>query len=71
MNTEQKRALREDALAASRALGRILDGGHDLSQLLTFPTACAETLRGSCLDAMCGLSLLEARLTSEIGTDNL
>jgi hypothetical protein len=71
MTTEKKKALLADAQQAARALGRILDGGHDLSQLLTFPASHAETLKASSLTAMCGLSLLEARLTAEIGTDNL
>jgi hypothetical protein len=71
MNTEKKKALLADVRNACRALGRILDGGHDLSQLLTFSTASAETLRDSSLTALCGLALLDALLISEIGTDNL
>ena len=71
MTTEKKKALLADAHDAIRALGRILDGGHDLSQLPTFPKAHAATLRDQSLGAMCGLSLLEAQLIAEIGTDNL
>lgn len=71
MNTEKKKALLKDVRDARRALGRILDGGHDLSQLLTFPTSHAETLRDSSLTALCGLGVLDTLLTSEIGTDNL
>ena len=71
MNTQQKKALLLDVRNASRALGRILDGGHDLSQLLTFPTESTEILRDSSLTAMAGLALLDALLMSEIGTDNL
>ena len=71
MNTEKKKTLLRDVRNASRALGQILDGGHDLSQLLTFSTASAEILRDSSLTALCGLSLLDALLTAEIGTDNL
>lgn len=71
MNTQQKKALLTDVIAASRALGRIDDGPHDLSQLLTFPTTNTEMLGRSCLEAMAGLAVLAALLTSEIGTDNL
>jgi hypothetical protein len=71
MNTEKKKALLADARDASRALGRILDGGHDISQLHTFPKGSVATLRDSILTAMCGFSMLTAQLESEIGTDNL
>lgn len=71
MNTEKKKALLADVRDAGRALGRILDGGHDLNQLLSFPASSAEMLRESSLTASAGLSLLAALLTSEIGTDNL
>lgn len=68
MTTEKKKALLTDAHAAIRALGRILDGPHDLSQL---SPAYVSTLKDQSLGAMAGLSLLEAQLTAEIGTDNL
>lgn len=71
MNTDSKKKLLTDVSNASRALGRIFDGGHDLSQLLTFPIASADLLRDSSLSAMCGLAILKALLISEIGTDNL
>ena len=71
MNTEKKKALLKDVRNASRALGRILDGGHDLSQLLTFSTKSAKILEDSSLTALCGLTMLDALLVSEIGTDNL
>ncbi len=68
MTTEKKKALLVDVRDAGRALGRILDGGHDLSQ---FSPTHVGTLRDSSLTAMCGLSLLEAQLVAEVGTDNL
>jgi len=71
MTIEKKKALLADVREASRALGRILDGGHDLSQLLRFSAANAKTLRDDSLAALCGLGMLDALLTSEIGTDNL
>jgi hypothetical protein len=67
MNTEKKKALLADVRDASRALGRIVDGGHDLSLSADFE----KQLRDSCLAAMAGLAILDARLLSEIGTDNL
>lgn len=70
MRTQCKKALRADALAASRALDRVLEA-HDLSPLLTFSTTDADTLHKSRLDAKAGLSVLAALLISEIGTDNL
>jgi hypothetical protein len=71
MTTEKKKALLRDVREASRALGRILDGGHDLNQLSRFPASNVKTLEDCSLTAMAGLSLLEAQLTAEIGTDNL
>jgi hypothetical protein len=71
MTTKKKKALLADVRDAHGALGRILDGGHDLTQLLTFSTANAKTLRDDSLSALCGLAVLDALLTSEIGTDNL
>jgi hypothetical protein len=71
MTTEQKKALLADVRDAHRALGRVLDGGHNLNQLSAFPAASAETLRDSNLTALCGLAMLDTVLTSEIGTDNL
>jgi hypothetical protein len=71
MTTEQKKALLADVRDAHRALGRVLDGGHDLSQLLTFPTSDAETLRDSSLTALCKLAVLDELLASQVGTDNL
>jgi hypothetical protein len=71
MNTEKKKALLADVRDARRALGRILDGDHDLSQLLRFSTASAKTLRDDSIAASCGLAMLDVLLTSEIGTDNL
>ncbi|HWF46588.1 MAG TPA: hypothetical protein VG168_06265 [Bryobacteraceae bacterium] len=68
MTTEKKKALLADVRDAGRALGRVLDGGHDLSH---FSPAYVTTLREQSLGAMAGLSLLEAKLTAEIGTDNL
>ena len=68
MTTEKKKALLVDAHDAILALGRILDGGHDLNQL---SPAYVSTLKDQSLGAMAGLSLLEAQLTAEIGTDNL
>lgn len=70
MNTEKKKALLADVQKAMHALGRILDGGHDFSQS-TFPQAHVTTLRDQSLGALCVLGMLEARLLSEIGTDNL
>jgi hypothetical protein len=71
MNTNQKKRLLWDVRQAAHALGRILDGGHDLSQLLTFSMASAKRLHESNLEALAGLAALDALLTSEIGTDNL
>lgn len=71
MNTKQKINLLTDVRNARRALGRILDGGHDLSQLLTFSMSSAERLREDSMTALAGLAMLDALLTSEIGTDNL
>ena len=71
MNTEQKKALLRDVQSATRALGRIEDGPHDLSQVHRFPKANVDTLRNDCLGAMAGLAVLAAILTEEIGTDNL
>ena len=71
MNTEQKKELLADVRKALHALGRIEDEPHDLSKLHTFGAANVKTLRDSSLTAMCGLSLLDAILNAEIGTDNL
>lgn len=71
MTTEKKKALLVDAHNAIRALGRILDGGHDLSELKNFPAAHAATLRDQSLGALSGLTLLKLQLIAEIGTDNL
>ena len=71
MNTKQKIKLLTDVRNACRSLGRLLDGGHDLSQLLTFHTESADRLRDSSMTALAGLVMLDASLTSEIGTDNL
>ena len=71
MNADQKKRLLKDTNNAMRALGQILDGGHDLSQLLTFSTASADLLRKDSLAAMSGLAVLGALLQSEIGADNL
>jgi hypothetical protein len=71
MITDQKKRLLKDVREAERALGRILDGGHDLSQLLTFSVTNAKRLHDSSLEALSGLAALNALLTSEIGTDNL
>jgi hypothetical protein len=68
MKTEQKKALLADVRRASHALGQILDGGHDFS---AFPVRNVETLRGRCIDAMAGLTMIDLQLTAEIGTDNL
>jgi hypothetical protein len=71
MNTEEKKNLLADVRDACRALGQILDGGHDLSGLSTFPRGNVATLRDQSMGALGGLCLLEALLVSEIGTDNL
>lgn len=69
MNTKEKKALLKDVQNASHALGRIEDGPHDLSQLLS--EASVEMLRNRCLGAMAGLAQLAALITAQIGTDNL
>jgi hypothetical protein len=71
MTTEKKKALLTDVRDANRALGRILDGGHDLNQLATFPASSVKALDEVCLSAMAGLTMLDQLLTAEIGTDNL
>ena len=71
MNAEQKKKLLADVQKAMHALGQILDGGHDLSQLPTFSKANAATLRDQSFGAMAGLGLLEAVLLSEIETAKL
>jgi hypothetical protein len=71
MEADKKKALLVDVRNAFHALGRILDGGHDLYQLKTFSHTSIETLRDSCMTALAGLALLDALLVSEIGTDNL
>jgi len=62
MNTEQKKKLLADVQKAAHALGQVLDGGHDLSQLPTFSAANAAMLRDDCLKALGGLGVLEALL---------
>jgi len=62
MNLEQKQKLLADVRRASRALGQIVDGGHDLSRLPSFNAANAERLKASSLDTLAGLALLEAIL---------
>jgi hypothetical protein len=69
MTTEQKKKLLADVQAASFALGRILDGGHDINGALSEESS--KIFRNSCLDALCGLVFLDAALTAAIGTDNL
>ena len=71
MTTDKKVRLLTDVRQAMRALGQILDGGHDLSQLLTFSTANVARLRESSFTALAGLAFLDSVLTSEVGTDNL
>jgi hypothetical protein len=71
MNTERKKALLVDVCIAIRALGRVRDERHDLSQILTFPMSHAETLRESIQTARIGLVMLCEHLKSEIGTDSL
>ena len=66
MNTEEKIKLFRDVRVATRALGRILDGGHNLEV-----RANAEILRHDCMDALGSLSYLAVALEAEIGTDNL
>jgi hypothetical protein len=72
MTTEQKKALLTDVSQALRALGRIDDGPHTrcIEQIPRFAHN-VERLRDGCLNVMAGLSLLQAMLESEIGTDNL
>ena len=71
MNTEKKKRLLADTRNAIRALGRMLDNEHDLSQLLTFSTKSEDILRESSFICLAGLALLDDTLTREIGTDNL
>jgi hypothetical protein len=71
MTTDKKVRLLTDVRQAVRALCQLLDGGHDLSQLLTFSQTNVELLRDSSYDTLAGLAILDAMLTSEIGTDNL
>jgi hypothetical protein len=71
MNREQKKALLVDVCIAIRALGRVRDERHDLSQLLAFPMSHGKTLRESSQAALIGLVMLRELLKSEIGTDSL
>jgi hypothetical protein len=71
MNTEKKKRLLADTRNAIRALGRMLDNEHDLSQLLTFSTKSEDILRESSFTCLAGLALLDDTLTRGIGTDNL
>lgn len=70
MTTEDKKKLLADVRSATRALGRVLDGGHDLNQLTTF-SKNLELLRNDSTSTLAGLAMLDALLVSEIGTDNL
>ena len=68
MNTDQKKKLYHDAGIACRALGKIIDGPHDLKLISRFDVKkLCDEIRG----AMAGLSVLAAKLEAEIGTDNL
>jgi hypothetical protein len=64
MTTQEKVRLYRDARAAMGAVGRILDGGHNLDPI-------DHHLKDSCFAIMAGLAVTIARLEVEVGTDNL
>ncbi len=63
MTTEHKKKLLADVRNAAHALGQIVDGGHDLG---AFGATNAERLRTDCIEALCGLGLLEAVLEDNL-----
>jgi len=66
MNTEMKKALLADSYSALNALGHLDDGPRDYGLRHTH-----HELHYSILGTMAHLGLLIARLTEQIGTDNL
>jgi hypothetical protein len=63
MTTEAKRNLLTAVHEANDALGRVVDGGHDITRYTE--------LTDRCIAAMAGLSVVAADLEAQIGTDNL
>jgi hypothetical protein len=68
MSTEEKKQLLTNIRAALDALDRL---PTDRNELPFHNAQNAETLRLDILDSVCGLTILSAQLTAEIGTDNL
>lgn len=64
MNTVEKIRLITDLHAATHALGRILDGGHEEIER-------TEALYTECMAALATLTMLRIRLVEQVGTDNL